>query len=188
MPAFSAIVGAAKRPAVRVVALPPDGYAGTWEGDRPQTVQAVGLRTLSEGDLETARAEAARIAWEAHPDRQAGADAAALRVAAYEDAEVRLVVARAACKPDDQSAPFHDLPDDWARLALTPAAVRLLWDELERLTVATSPTVPEATAEECAELAALVVDAGAWQRLDETDAGRVRRLLAACLTALRGEG
>lgn len=188
MAAFSSLVAAAKRPAARVVALPPDAYAGTWEGERPQTVQAVGLRTLSESDIETMRAEAARVAWEMHPDRQGGADAAALRVAAYEDAEMRLAVARAACKPDDQTAPFHDLPDDWARHALTPAGVRLLWDELDRLTVETSPTMPEATPEECAELAALVVDLNAWERLDGVDASRVRRLLSACLTALRGEG
>lgn len=188
MPAFSAVVAPAKRPAERVVGLPPSAYAGAWEGERPQTVQPVGLRALSEGDIETARAEAARIAWEAHPERQGGAEAAALRVAAYEDAEMRLAVARAACKPDDQSAPFHELPDDWARFALTPAGVRLLWDELERLTLEMSPTMPHATAEECAELAALVADPAAWARLDDVAAGRVRRLLSACLTALRGEG
>lgn len=184
MPAFSAIAAPPMRPAPLCVTLQPSAYADTWEGVKPQGPFVVGLRTISEDEVEKARAEAARIAYECHPERQSGDAADEARREAYADALVRLAVARASCSPDDVSRPYSEIPDDWARHALTADAVRRLWDALERLTVESSPTAPIATDADCAELAALLVDSAAWARVSTPDAMRARRLLAAAFELL----
>lgn len=184
MPAFSAFAAPTMRAAPASVTLPPSAYADTWEGVKPQGPIVVGVRTLSEDEVEKCRAEAARIAYELHPERQRGDAADEVRREAYADALVRLAVARATCAPDDVARAYSEIPDDWARHALTADAVRRLWDALERLTIEASPTAPLATDADCAELAALACESDAWARLSTVDAMRARRLLAAALEIL----
>lgn len=188
MGAFSAFTALPARAAPAVVTLAPSAYADTWEGLRPSLPFAVGLRTISEDEVEKCRAEAARLAYECHPERQAGDAADEARRETYSDALVRLAVARAACSPDDVSRSYSEIPDDWARHALTADAVRRLWDALERLTVETSPTTPAASDEECAELATLLSTGSAWASCSRAGAARARRLLAAALDILTAEG
>lgn len=184
MPAFTAILAAAPRPAPRRVPLPRSAIADTWEGERPDSDFEVGIRTISEDEIERARAEAARRALELHPENQDGTEAEILRSAAFRDGLIRNAVARAACDPDDVTRPFHPLPDDWARCALTPPAAQRLWDELERLTIETSPVEPPATDDDCARLAALLATGEAWRGIERGEATRLRRLLRHVLASV----
>lgn len=176
---FSKAVEKAK-PA-RIVIVQPSAFDPTWER-APRTPIALGLRGVSSGDEAIARAEAERIARDElkHTDPVAFTEA-------YNDTLMRWIVARAACDPNDASAPHPLLTraEDQVRFALTSTAVRWLFEEIEQLQIATGPLHEPATDEELGELLALLATPEALSRLAPNNARYCRRLLRVVLLELR---
>lgn len=169
----------AKQPARRSVLLPISAFAETW-ARRPHSPARVGLRSVSELDIERAQSEAANAAWTSHPRPEDEA----LRVEVFNDHLVTEVLARACVQHDDVSAPFFaPIPSALIREALTAGGIRRLWDEYCRMAIEDSPLSPEASDADVRALAA--VDMAS---LPEGVALRVRRLVAAALAELPTDG
>lgn len=181
MPTLSSIQQARPvTPPAAIVRVPVSAWASSWR-DRPLEEETIGVRPLTEGDVVFARSEAARIALGAHPVPPEGTPDvfADERNAAFNDALLRMGASRGTCDPTDASQPWGG----WGRHggdvlvleALTVEGARLLWDAIERVTIDTSPVMPQATDEEITELAEKA--ARATQRMPAGRAARLRRLL-----------
>lgn len=158
--------------------LEPAAFADDWH-QKPDSSVAVGLSPLSEANIQIVKAEAARFARDAYPDLDT--DDPTLNEA-FHDRMVTLAVAMATCSPNDAREPFFPCPEEEAPAAWRSATIRRLWDELERVTVATSPVTPEATAEDLAELPELLPYA---DKLSMKRGARLRKMLAYCIEELR---
>ncbi len=164
----------------RVAILSPSAFADTWES-KPTADVAVGLRLLSERELQTAKAEASKSIEKMYVGDDGEIFDHEKAVEAWNDALVRWAVAYATCDPNDVTKPYFDFAEDVIAVALTPQGIRRLWDEWRVLVEETSPLSPELDAEGIASLV------GALCRLDALPPSaqrRVRRLLGACLTEL----
>lgn len=98
-------------------------------------------------------------------------------------------VAVAICSEDDASL-AHDLfpcPDEQIPTALKPETINAIFDELERLTIATSPIYPEATDDELTELVEVMADGGLeiLEDVSPVRASRARRLFRYLLDELK---
>lgn len=144
--------------------------------DRPREVVVMGLKRLAERDLETARAEGARRAWQMHPE-QGDLDC---RIECYNDALIRWCVGRSLCMPDDASQPWFENQEDVIAEAFTAEGLRHVWDHLDMLAVSDCPVVHEASDEDVARLASLVADC-ALMKLSVRDQSAARRYLGAVL-------
>jgi hypothetical protein len=143
--------------------------------ERPLEDVCVGLRLPSEQDVQVARAEAARIAWEMHPTPEDEDN----RVDAFNDACMRWILAKALCTPNDVTRNYFEVPEDTVPAAFNTTGIQLLWDALEEAYDEASPIMPaEATDEELAGLAEAI------RALPETKQPRFRRLAAALLAEL----
>lgn len=172
--AATSILGRApeKRPALKVVTLPPSAFADTWD-KRPKGEVKVGLRLVSDETLDNARASAAAAAWEVHGDT-----APLGRIEAYNETLVRTILAHACVKDDDVRAPFFGaIAESLVAVALTDAGVLALWEGYERLKVETSPLSPEATDSELQVLAVRLADGTFVGSVSERDRTVLRRLL-----------
>lgn len=167
--------------APRTITLPPSVFASEWE-KRPKLPVEVGIRTLSDGDEQTAIAEATKYAIQAFPDGGEGF------VDSYNDALIRWIVARGICSPLDVNTPSFvlELPDEeLVRQVFTRAGTRYVFDAIERLQLETSPIFPEANDDEISDLAAMLSRDEPLDPLVGTDAARARRLLAFVLYELQ---
>lgn len=169
MTSFADLRDQVPRPAPRVVELPPEAFADDWDR-KPSEAMRVGLRLVSEGDVDRARSMALRKAIEVVPEP--GDD----RVDAFNDCLMRNVLARATCMPDDARESFFPLPEADIEMALTEAAVKKLWIELDALKVESSAYLGEADDDQLALLASLLVDAEPWKLLPASKQKRLRRL------------
>jgi hypothetical protein len=164
----------AKRPAPKVVELPPCAWADTF-AKKPAGPVRVGLRRIADGDMRDAREQAAKIAWKAHPqplDEE-------LRIEAFNDALVLWIVSRATCKPEDVLATFWAMPQDEIPEQLTTQGQRQLYDAFEELKLEDSPLEQEAGAEDIERLAVMLSAGGA--AIASSAAPRTKRLLRHCL-------
>lgn len=168
------------RPAPRVVELPPEAFADDWDR-KPSQPMMVGLRLVSEGDVDRARSMALHKAIEMVPEP------GDVRVDAFNDAVMRNVLARATCMPEDAREPFFPLPEADIEMALTDAAVKKLWIELDRLKVESSSYLGEADDDQLALLAGLLVEPDAWAALPPIKQTRLRRLCLSLLDDLEPE-
>lgn len=176
MGTFSQTIDARAKVPTRTFVLAPSAFADDWP-DKPADGVAVGLRFISEADIQTARAEAARVAVELHDDEEG-------RTEAFNDALMRCAVARGTCNPNDLNVPFFDMEEN-VRLALTSRGVRKVWDEIERFHLEESPIVAEIKPEEIAEL---VDRLKGVSFLSPGRQVRIRKLLGFCLEELREAG
>jgi hypothetical protein len=131
--------------------LPRSAFADVWSG-KPAGDVAIGLRVLSEADVQTARAEAAKLAVELHPED--GDD----RIDAFNDALVRWAVARGTTDPNDVRRPYFEAAEDTVRDALTSHGALAVYEALERLTIETSPLEPPASNDDLHSLADVLRD------------------------------
>lgn len=145
-PAALAMAG---RKAPRVVRMPPSAFADTF-GKKPTVVVEIGVRLLADGDLDKARAAAARSAELNHPTNDD------VRVEAYNEALMQWVVARGTCQPLDVRAAYWDTPQDTVPIALTDDGLKLLFHEITNLKIEMSPLQGEATAAEIETLRRLL--------------------------------
>jgi hypothetical protein len=157
----------------RVIALPPSAWADHRD-DKPREPVRIGIRLISEEDTQIARSEAAKVAVEIVPVGDEDD-----RIAAYNDALMRFAAERGTCSPTNAEDPYFVMGEMEIRERLTPEGVRRLWHEIEGLHVASNPSVSEIDDEGLAELFALLHH-GALDRLEKSDASRVRRLLELC--------
>lgn len=139
----------------------------------------IGVRPLSDADMTYCRGEALRaaVAWV----QERGELASEVRAETYNDILMQLAVARGSCDPNDVNAPF----EVWGVSGqepgvvgsyLTSHGVKLVFDAIERVTIATSPVRPEIEDDQIQELAAKA--ASALAAMPSWQAARARRLLA----------
>lgn len=181
MGTFTRRAGAPERRAAQtVVDVPADAWADTW-ARKPLGGTKVGLRLIADSDIQDARETAAREAWRRHPE---GRDED-VRTEAYNDALVRWVVGRAACRHDDVSKSFWQMPEDEVAVQLTSHGIRLLYDRYEELKLEKSVLGSEATAEDLSHLGALLSDPSLSAGLADELSRRDRRMLKICLDHIR---
>lgn len=115
----------------KFVILSPSAFADTWD-DKPTTEVAVGIRTISQHEIDVAQREA---------DKEALGFYATLRetplpldpdsvIRVYNDALVMNAVAKCACDPNDVTKPYREFLDDRVRQIFTPDGAARIWDEL----------------------------------------------------------
>lgn len=121
------------------VTLPLSSFATDYPS-RPQAEIALGLRLVSDADIQTMRAEAAKFAIDMHDDHEG-------RVESFNDAIMRWMIVRGTCDPNDTrlNASLFEGSEENVRNALTSNAIRYLWDNIERFHLEKSPLVLEAT-------------------------------------------
>jgi hypothetical protein len=163
-------------PAPRIVVLEPSAFSAKYT-KRPQTAVAIGIRPLAFEDAQAALASAAEDAQECRGD-------ATDRYAYQTDALMAHAVAAASCDPNNASRHYWECGADSVREALTPAAVRRLWDELELVTVETSATRAEATEGDRERLARLLRGRRWRSFAGNAPSGKVTRLLKVIRFAL----
>lgn len=132
----------------RTIVLPPSAFATDWS-KRPSTDAAIGLRLLSQRDLDVARREAEREAQGFYDEfRQRRLDVTGETVDdVFNDAFLVQVAARATCDPNDASKPYFPFAEDVVAQALTSEALRRIWDELVILhkgSIAARPSADDA--------------------------------------------
>jgi len=175
---FSQAIQANTRKPPGFVLLEPSAFADDWQ-DKPRAAVAIGVTPLSETQTQIVKASAAKIARELYPESEQDDDDI---VHAYEDKLMTLAVARATTDANDASRAYFACPDDDVPAALTSGAIRRLWDELERVTIATNPNMPEADEDDLAELPELL---GHVDGLTRARGIRLRKLLRFCVDELR---
>jgi hypothetical protein len=154
-----------------------------WKSDypnAPRSAVAVGVFPISENDLQVAMAEAAKDARLYYPEADEDDE---LLTKHFNETLISLAVARAICQPNDVEAPYFPQPDDQVREAWLPATIRRIWDELETVTIATSPIMAAASDEDLERLAALM-SKGLVSKMASAGQLRARKLLKFCLEEL----
>lgn len=179
MSAFKDLIASTGRKPDIVVDFPTNGWADEYE-ERARDVVVMGLRRLPQREIDTARAEAARHAWQMHPVR----DDEDARIECYNDALIRWAIGRALCRPDDAHLPwFEGGQEDVVAEAFNVHGLRYIWHHLEFLSAQHSPSVREATDEDVQRLAKRVADGGI-SSLGRKSQGLVRRYIGAALDEL----
>jgi hypothetical protein len=150
---------------------------------RPECDCKIGIRLPSQDDIETIESEAMK-ALQANIGN--GNDAAEL---AHNQSKLVNLVALCICDPNDvtQAHELFPAPNATVPVALTPAALRRLFDEIERLQIDTSPIFVEATDDDVAALIEML-SGGALVKIASTDLvnnARCRRYLAFVLELLQ---
>lgn len=161
----------------RVITLPPSAWADH-RSDKPREPVPIGIRLISEEDVQIARSTAAKIATELVP--VGGEDD---RIAAYNDALCRVAAARGTCAPHDAEQSFFAMGELEIRERMTSEGVRRIWQEIEALHISGNPSLAEIDDEGLAHLFALL-DRNAIDELPREDMLRVRRLLEICRSQL----
>lgn len=164
----------------RTVVIPLSAFVDAWP-NKPKSEVAVGLRILSEQDLQTARAMAARYAEDLLMSEDGGCTDELSRVEAFNDALMRWAIACAVTDPNNAAVPFFVGGDDVVRVALSSQGVRYLWDHLERVHLELSPVVAEASDEDLERLAGTLHRVGALPKVTQR---RLRKLLGFCLSEM----
>ena len=173
MSTFRAVKKAAAPLPASVVALLPGHFADTWP-KKPAEPTPVGLRLVSEADFQTARAEAAKKAWDYFPDPDLDDDE---RADAYNDALAAWIVARGTTQANDATKPWLEMAHDNVQVALTSGGVHFLFDQLVALYTERSPLSPEASDGDIVRLCDALHSGAAWSTSDGTRVRHARRLL-----------
>lgn len=158
-----------------VVALEPRCFADSF-ADKPRVTVHVGVRVVSENDLEQAKAEAVKSAWHFYPEAEPQYERP--RVEHFNDALIHWGVARGLCDPQDVSRPFLSLDEDNVPQVFAPSTVVRLWDEVVRVSELGNPLARDLYPAERDDLAALLASPAV------VDA-QTSRMLLWCLRRLR---
>ena len=118
-----------KRKPDRVVVLTPEMFAFDWK-KRPTAEVALGLRVISEQEVQSGKAEASK-----HMFKLYGTDGGLPLLdmdkawECWNDTWLAYAIGRAACDPNDADKQYFPYAQDEASRALTSAGLRRLWDE-----------------------------------------------------------
>jgi len=182
MPAFSQVelVATARKP-VHTHLVDPSAFSDAWK-NRPTQKVCAGFRPLSGDDVRSIRKTASDESWNLHPRELDESN----RVDAFNDAVMRLAVARSVCDPNDVEKPWGVLgvaAEDNAAIALSVEGIRELYIHVGLAARAASPTQLEATDEDLLELFDLLPLA--LERMPVDRASRARRWLGFLLEECR---
>lgn len=177
MSTLSAATQQAPRKPPRIVVLPPSAFAEDWP-QRPASSVALGLRLVSERDLQVAMGEARKAARAHLIDEQLTEADRVVAWDAYNDAEVRYAMARATTDPNDVSRPYFLFAEDTIKLALTSEGIRRLWDEYVILSRSSGIDLPQAEDEELERLGRVLQRPGCLDSLEANVQKEVRKLCA----------
>jgi len=169
----------APRP-LAIEVLKPEHFCSDWQ-NVPHGEVAVGVKLLSESELQQVLAEAAREVQLLYPD---GDPNGPLMIKAYEDALVRLAVGRCATNPNDARDPYFAASDEMVGAAWPSGTIRRIWDTLERVTIAHSPVAEPAHDDDVRALMELI-GRGMVDKMMPARQLRTRKLLAFLLAELR---
>ncbi|HEY1956693.1 MAG TPA: hypothetical protein VGH28_13830 [Polyangiaceae bacterium] len=161
--------------------MPLSAFSDAWKA-RPKAPVCAGFRALSAADVREIRNMASEEAWKLHERPLDEAN----RIDAFNDALMRLAVARSSCDPNDVERPWSVLGvarDDNVAIALSEGGVKMLYDEVERASVLASPTRADATNADVLELFDLLETT--LDKMTPERAARVRRWLGFCLDEIR---
>lgn len=187
MPTFSQVSPTDRAPP-RTVVLKPAAFADTWAG-KPYDDVCVGLRLISTGEVESARAAAVEQAAQWHTNHETGRlhDYATADVAS-DDAFMRHCIARATCDCNDFTQPYFPFAENTVRDALTIEGVQRLWDELLILHVTSGVGIPRADDADIQRLAAMLMQPYALRSLTASDRLELRTLFGHALCLLVAAG
>ncbi|WP_394847403.1 hypothetical protein LZC95_08050 [Pendulispora brunnea] len=135
-----------------MIVLPPSAFADRWEA-KPDAAVAVGLRLLSERDIQVAKAESSKWVDKMYSGADGVIRDVDKAVESWNDCLVRWACALGTCDPNDVTKPYFPAAEDVIGDALTSEGLRRIWDALELLHLEESPVAPEATD---AEILALI--------------------------------
>ncbi|HEX2878836.1 MAG TPA: hypothetical protein VHO25_04800 [Polyangiaceae bacterium] len=170
---------AVKKPAHTVI-VEPWAFADAWQ-KKPKAAICWGIKLLADADYTTARAEAAKLARQLHPE--GGSD----QLDAFNDALMRWAVVAAICDPNNREKPAPVIglcEEDLIREAMTLRGIRFVFDSILKFEVETSPLYLEIDEEGVGELYSLIMS-GAPERLSPAAASTARRHMRFALEALR---
>ncbi len=168
---------------LRTIVFPRDGFSDNWSG-KPHEDVAIGLRLLSESDIQQARSEATKQAIQWYEGREGECIDEDSRTDSFNDSLIRFAVARGTCDPNNKSKAYFDLAEETVRLALTSEGARFIWDELIRLHIGTGVNITPISLEDLRDLARRL-QSGGVEMLPPAKKLEVRKLLTHCLDALR---
>ena len=168
----------ATKPA-KVVTLPPSGFADGPQ--KPAEPRDMGLRLLSEGDLQAARAYAAKATARAMKGIDPSAD---VWIEAYNNELMLGAICAALCHPEDSSRDYWEIQRQSAPTYLSQGGIERLWDELEMLKIKSAPTAPEASPADVLLLASRLTELAYAAHLPLGDARAMRRMLRHILDTL----
>lgn len=190
MPALSEVVRSVAP--LAVLSIPanawttnPDAWASS-PGGRPRFQVTVGLRRLSDADMQSARAQAAEKAHKDYACRACKEITSAVdQIDAFNDALMHIAIGRAATQPTDVSVPYFEREEDDVRARMTPEGARFVWDAIERLHIGDSPVVHAATDDEILSLSLAFAAPDALRGLSVARALRIRKLATFIADELR---
>lgn len=169
------------RKPLRVVIVPTSAWCAEYR-KRPTAPVAVGIRLLSDDDIQMIRREAAGATVRMYTgDDGQPVDEAAM-TEAYNDALIRWVVGRSVCDPNNTDTSFFESEEETAGQALTSDGLRFLFDHYDALRTECSPHMA-AIAD--ADVAEIVRRLGDLSKLKTSRALRARKLLQSVLEDLR---
>jgi hypothetical protein len=159
----------------RIIMVQPTAFASEW-ADAPSEPVTMGLRHVSDDDLQKARAEAAKYATKMH-----GEDDQESLVDCFNDALLRQRIARTTCNAQDVRRPWFEFAEDTVRIALTTEGVKSIVHEIEVFETETSPLFPQATDEDVLDLEAIIKQKPPWNSMSEAEQRGTRRLIGVVL-------
>ena len=164
-----------------VFVLKAEHWASSYE-DRPLCDMPIGLRMLSDEELDSCRDEAEKAAAKKIDD---GAESYTRE---HNAVLIRTAIARAICMPDNaaKAHEFFPCPDEQLHFALRKETIVTLFDLVERTQLENSPVCIPADDDDVLELVTKL-SAGALDTLEADDpvrAERIRRLFTFILTEL----
>jgi hypothetical protein len=182
MSTVAAVAEQMTRGAPSVFALKAEHWASSY-AERPLVAMRVGLRMLSDEELESCRRDADKATEEAYKaDQSSNLDRIHRRKL------MRSAVSRALCDVDNASSPHEHFPcpDEQLDIALREETIVTLFDVVERTQIENSPVFVPASDDDIAELIGVLAD-GALTDMEAADvqrSDRIRRLMAFVLTEL----
>ena len=176
---FTAVTAAAPKLPPRIVVLSPAAFADDWHL-KPTDDVSIGIRLISDADMRTSRAHAAKSAATLYVHDGICNDPASFNDE-FNDALMRMAVSFAAVDPNDVKTPYFHAAQDTVKFALTSEGVRRLYDELVMLHVGSGVSFAPADDDEVHRLARALVAPHGIRRLPLSDAIEVRKMLAYCL-------
>jgi hypothetical protein len=181
---FGAVVAKIARKPDCIVVLRPSDFAFNWH-KKPETEIALGLRTISEKDVQAAKGEASKEMIKMYGDGDTLRDPEKAWEC-WNDSFLAFAISRAACDPNNADAHYFQWGQDEARKALSSHALRRLWDEYELMARGTGER-RQITDDELGVLASSL-RAGAVASLDNIAGRETRKHLAHVFDTLAKAG
>jgi len=171
MSTFRQLLESKDRIPERHVVIKKNFFKTDWQSIPAEDV-ALGLRRVADGDISTAKAEAAKYAVEMADNRED-------QIELYEDALMRWVIIFGTCDANDfnMASPLFEGSEENVRNALTSQAIRYVFDAVDAFHVETGPFTRTLSDDEIVELAKRLMNGPLPTSMGRSSLLRVRKLL-----------